>query len=227
MVQARQADGTNVDNLYNLARAYFFDALTFNRQESLVQAEQTFARVIELDPKRVDALSFHGSILTQMSGGRDLAKFLQGVQEMKTAIERSPNDITSRIVMSFTARNFPPEALAAIGNYDPIGDLKLVSSAFDSGSYDFAPHADVVMKAFVGETYKLKGDHSKAHESFQAALKVPKPDDAGQRSGRELLDAKITERMNGADKSLFADPLLYGCHACHLSAPEKLLSRTR
>src|SRR5439155_4663436 len=108
MVQARQADGTNVDNLYNLARAYFFDALTFNRQESLVQAEQTFARVIELDPKRVDALSFHGSILTQMSGGRDLAKFLQGVQEMKTAIERSPNDITSRIVMSFTARNFPP-----------------------------------------------------------------------------------------------------------------------
>jgi tetratricopeptide (TPR) repeat protein len=227
MEEARQADGTDMDNLYNLARAYFFEAITLNKEESLVKAERTFARVIELNPKRVDALSFHGSILTQMSGGRDLAKFMQGAQEMKAAIEQSPNDITSRIVMSFTARNFPPQALAAIGNYDPIGDLQFVSNAFDSSSYDFAPHADVVMKAVVGETYKLKGDNQKARKSFEAALKVSRPSDAGQRSGRELLDAKITARMKGGEKSLFSDPLFAGCHSCHLSAPEKLLSKTQ
>jgi len=225
MEESRKADGANVSNLFNLARAYFFEAITFIRQEPLVKAEQTFARIIELDPKRVDALSFHGSVLTIMSQGGDSAKFMQGAQEMRTAIERSPNDVTSRIVLSSTARNFPPQALAAMGNYDPSGDLQFVSNIFDRLHSDFAPHASVVMNAFVGEGYKMKGDEEKARASFQTALGVGMPNDAGARSGRELLNTAITERMNGGEKPLFANPLFSGCHSCHLAAADKLLPR--
>src|SRR5262249_50237328 len=52
MEQARNADETYVPNLYNLARAYFLDAMIFKREESISKAEKTFARMIELDPSR-------------------------------------------------------------------------------------------------------------------------------------------------------------------------------
>ena len=225
MEDSRKADGTNVHNLFNLARAYFFEAGRFNKKESAVNAEQTLARVLEMAPDRVDALSFHGSLLTQLSGGKDIAMFMRGVQEMNTAIERAPNDITARLVRAFTAGNFPPQALAAMGNYDPIGDLQFVERAFDHFSSDFAPHADTVMKAYVGEAYKRKGDNEKALASFQAALNAAKPDDPGQLSGREVLDKMIAARMNGGEKALTSDPLFTSCHACHLSAPGKILPR--
>src|SRR5687767_2558797 len=45
MQEARKADETNVDNLFNLARAYFYEAGAFNRQESVVKAERTLARI--------------------------------------------------------------------------------------------------------------------------------------------------------------------------------------
>lgn len=223
--ESRAADEKNVDNLFNLGRAYFFETITFGKQESIVKAEQAFAKVVELDPKRADALAFHGSILTSLSGGVDLAKFMKGAQELKAAVQQAPEDITVKIVMAFTARNFPPQALAAMGNYDPGRDLQYVSKAFATLSSDFAPHADVVMKAFVAETYKLKGEDEKARSNFQAALNVAKPDDAGQRAGRDLLDKAIMARMKGGEKPIFVEPLFSGCHSCHLSAPEKLLAR--
>lgn len=223
MEESRRADGTNIYNLYNLARAYFYEAITHSNAEAVLKAEQTFARIIELDPKKTEALSFHGSILTLLSnGGRDLAKFMQGVQEMKKAIELAPNNINNRIVMAFTSRNFPPQALAAMGNYDPFSDLQTVKAAFDDNGFYYAPHADVVMKAFVAETLKLRGQDAKAKEVFQAALAVPIPKDPGPRAGREIINGAITERMNGGEKSLFNNSLFAGCHSCHLNAPDKL-----
>src|SRR5207237_3755741 len=115
MEEARKADETYIPNLYNLARAYFFDAVTFNQQESILKAEKTFARILELDPNRMDALSFHGAILAQMSGGRDLAMFMRGAGELKTAFQRSPGDLTVRIVLAFTSQSLPPQARAIIG----------------------------------------------------------------------------------------------------------------
>lgn len=223
MEESRTADDKNIDNLYNLARAYFYEGVTFNKQEPIVKAEQIAARIMELDPKKTEALSFHGSILTLMSGGRDIAKFMQGVQEMKKAIELSPNNVNNRIVIALTSRNFPPQALAAMGNYDATADLEFVSKAFDGNAFYYAPHADTVMKAFVGEIYQQKGNTEKARANFEAALAVPKPKDAGERAGRELIDGMITSRMNGGAKSLFrAFP---GCHSCHLNAPDKLATR--
>src|SRR6266446_2413204 len=35
MEESRKADGANVANLYNLARAYFFEAVTFKREQPL------------------------------------------------------------------------------------------------------------------------------------------------------------------------------------------------
>ena len=110
MEQSRQLDPANSNNLYNLARAYFYDALTTNNAESAKKAEQTLAKLMELKPSDTRALAFHGSILTSMSGGKDVAKFMQGVTEMKTAIEKDPQNINNRIVLPFTARNFPPQA---------------------------------------------------------------------------------------------------------------------
>ena len=225
MEESRSADGSNVSNLFNLARAYFFEAITFNREEPLAKAEQTFAKIMELDPKRVDALSFHGSVLTQMSRGGDVAKFMRGVQEMKAAIEQLPNDVTSRIVLSATSRNFPPQALAAMGNYDPTGDTQFVANVFDTFHSDFAPHASVVMNAIAGEDYKQRGDAEKARASFQKALDAPMPTGSGARVGRELLNKVIAARLNGGDKPVFADPAFSGCHSCHLTAPDKLLPR--
>lgn len=48
MEQARTVDGTQIYNLYTLGRAYFYEAVTQNRREALVKAEEVFARVIEL-----------------------------------------------------------------------------------------------------------------------------------------------------------------------------------
>src|SRR2546422_8390749 len=74
MEEARDLDPTNVNNLYNLGRVRFFEVITLGRQESLGKAEETFARIMELDAKKTDALSFYGSILTQQSGGGDNAQ---------------------------------------------------------------------------------------------------------------------------------------------------------
>src|SRR5437773_7720540 len=80
MEQARSLDEKNVPNLYNLARAYFFEGATFNKLESIMKAEKVFARMLELDPSRTDALAFHGSLLTIVSGGKDMAMFMRGAE---------------------------------------------------------------------------------------------------------------------------------------------------
>jgi hypothetical protein len=222
MEQARELDQTNADNLYNLARAYFYHALTHKSDASAVKAEQTLARLLEVKPTDTRALSFHGSILTSISAGKDIPKFMQGVQEMKTAIEKDPRNINNRIVIAFTAQNFPPQALAAMGNYDSLKDLEIVRDAFKGNAFYYAPHADVVMNAFVGEAYKVRGDEAKAKINFDAALAVPKPAHPGERAGRELLDTAIRTRMNGGTKTL-SSGVFSGCHSCHLNAPEKIL----
>jgi tetratricopeptide (TPR) repeat protein len=224
MEQARTADETYVPNLFNLARAYFFEGITFNREEAITKAEKTFARTVELDPSRTDAMAFHGAILTQMSGGRDMAMFMRGAQELRTAFERTPNDLTVRIVMAFSTQNLPSQARAAIGVKDPVGDLKFIGNALDGFNSDFAPHASVVMNAFIGEGLLMAGDKEKARASFERALKVAEPVDEGQLAGRKRLERTIVARMNGGEKPISADPIFSGCHSCHLSAPDKLLS---
>ena len=224
MEEAQKADETYVPNLFNLARAYFFERITFNKEDSIAKAEKAFARVVELDPTRMDALSFHGAILAAMSGGTDRAMFMRGAQELKTAMEREPNDLGVRIVTGFVSMSVPTEVLPMIGNPDMLGNLKTIGNVLDSFSSDFAPHASVVMNGFIGEAYMKRGDQEKAAESFARALKVPKPEDPGQRAGRDLLDVAITARMNGGEKPIFAQPLFSGCHSCHLAAPDKLLN---
>jgi tetratricopeptide (TPR) repeat protein len=224
MEEARSAEETYVPNLFNLARAYFFEAITFKKEESISKSEKLFARIVELDASRTDALAFHGSILAQMSGGRDMAMFMRGAQELKTAFERSPNDITVRIVIASTSRNLPPQALGMIGVTDPVGDLKFIGDALENFSSDFAPHVSVVMNAFIGEELLMSGDKEKARASFERALKVPEPIDEGQLAGRKRLESTIRARMEGGDKSVFADSMFSGCHSCHLSATDKLLS---
>ena len=112
-----------------------------------------------------------------------------------------------------------------IGIKDPVGDLKFIGKALDNFSSDFAPHAAVVMNAFIGEALMMTGDREKARASFEKALQTPQPDDAGQIAGRKRLDSTIAARMNGGEKPIFADPVFSGCHSCHLAAPDKLLPR--
>jgi len=225
MEEAHVADETSVPNLFNLARAYFFDGVTFNKAESIAKAERTFARVVELDPSRTDALAFHGSILAQLSGGRDMAMFMRGAQEMKTAFEKTPNDITVRIVLGFVAFNLPAEARPFIGMKDPVQNLTLVGNAFSGLSSDFAPHANVVMNAFIGEAALMSGNKEAARASFKKALSEPQPLEEGQMAGRKRLESTIVARMNGGEKPVFADALFSGCNSCHLSAPDKLLNK--
>ena len=98
---------------------------------------------------------------------------------MRKAIEMAPNDINNHIVLPLTALNFPPEALKAMGNYDPLQDIQLVSKAFDGGSFHYAPHADVVMKSIAGEIYMQRGDTANARVLFESALAVAKPEAMG------------------------------------------------
>jgi tetratricopeptide (TPR) repeat protein len=209
-------------NLYNLGRAYFYDSVTKGNTESATKAERTIARLMELKPDDTRALSFHGSVLTAMSRGKDIAMFMRGAGEMKLAVEKAPNNINNRIVIALTSQNFPPEALAAMGNYDNLKDLEFVRDAFNGQTFYYAPHADVMMKALVGDAYRRKGDMAKARENFEAALAVSKPAKVGDRAGREIIDAAIRDRMNGGEKALLSGPLS-GCHSCHLNAAEKLL----
>jgi hypothetical protein len=147
---------------------------------------------------------------------------MQGAEEMKTAVAKDPRNINNRIVIAFTADNFPPQALAAMGNYDNLKDLEFVRDDFSQNAFHYAPHAQVVMNAFVGEAYKRKGDEAQARSNFETALAIAKPSAAGERKGRELLDAAIRERMNGGERPLRSG-VFSGCHSCHLSAPDKLL----
>jgi tetratricopeptide (TPR) repeat protein len=223
MERSRELAPDDASNLYNLARAYFYDGLTHQNSASLAKAEQSLAKLITLKPEDTRALSFHGSALTVLSGGQDIAKFMQGAREMKTAIEKDPKNINNRIVLALTSTNFPPQALAAMGNYDNLGDLEIVRDVFNGQKFYYAPHADVMMKAFVGEAYLAKGDNAKAKSNFEAALAVPQPTDAGALAGRKLIDSAIRARMNGGDKRIASGPALSGCHSCHLNAPDKLL----
>jgi hypothetical protein len=221
MEQSREADPQYVFNLYNLGRAYFFSSGGKNL-EDFSKAEKVFAKIIELDPAHSRALSFHGAMLTALSGGKDLAKFFQGVQEMRKAIEMTPNDINNHIVMPFVSLNFPPEALKAMGNYDPVQDLQFVSNVFNGNKFHYAPHADTVMKAIIGDVYAERGETEKARAQFESALKVAQPEEPGAINGRKVLNGLITERMNGGKVSLRAS-VVGTCHACHLTAPEKLV----
>lgn len=222
MEAARAAAPKDVANLYNLGRAYFYEGLTFNRSESLNKSEGVFAAILQIQPEHTEALSFHGSILTAQSRGADIPKFMRGVGEMTAAIKQNPNNVNNRIVLPFTARNFPPEALAAMGNYHPLDDLKFVRDAFTGGEFYYAPHAIVVMNAFVGEAYLSKGDLESARNSFNTALSQPQPGSAGVRAGRALLDESIRARMNGGSRALGDGGIFSGCHSCHVSKPELL-----
>jgi tetratricopeptide (TPR) repeat protein len=222
MEQSRELDPSNSSNLYNLARAYLYDGLMNANEASLAKAESTLARALELNPKDTRALSFHGAVLTALSRGKDVAKFMQGAQEMKAAIEKDPENINNRIVIALTSMNFPPQALAAMGNYDNLHDLELVRDSFNGRKFFYAPHADVMMKAFVGEAYLKKGEAAKAKSNFEAALAVPKPANAGELAGRKVIDDAIRGRMAGGEKPI-ASGALSGCHSCHLNAPDKLL----
>lgn len=223
--QAKAADETYVPNLFNLARAYFFEGITFRKEESIRKAEKTFARLLELDPNRTDALAFHGSILALMSRGEDMALFVRGAQELKMASEKTPNDITVRIVQAVVSQQVPPQALPMIGLKDPVKNVEFVADVFDTFSSDFAPHASVVMNAFIGEALLQQGEIDKARASFETALKVPQPSDEGAIAGRKMLDDAIRSRMSGNGKNIFEVPAVSGCHSCHLSSPDKLLPR--
>lgn len=223
MEEARAAEETYVPNLFNLARAYFFEAGAYNNAESIAKAEKLFARVVELDAKRTDALAFHGSLLVQMSGGRDLPMFMRGAQEIKSAAERTPNDITVRIVRGFTVANVPAEARPFLGVTDPVSDLQFVQQVFQQFESDFAPHASVVMDGFLGDALLMTGEKEKAREAFERALKIPQPLDEGTLAARKYLDNVIRTRMNGGDKPVSADAIFSGYHACHLATPDTLL----
>jgi len=225
MEKAGKADDGNVPNLFNLARAYFFEGITFDKEESISKSEKLFARIVELDSSRMDALSFHGAILAMMSRGNDMDMFMRGAKELRTAMQKAPDDIGVRIVAGFVSFNLPPEALPLIGNPDTLGNLRTIGIVLNSFSSDFAPHAGVVMNAFIGESLMMSGEKEKARERFAQALNVPKPDDPGQRAGRELLNRAISARMNGGERPIFAESVFGGCHSCHLAAPEKLLSK--
>jgi len=222
MEQSRDLEPNDPSNLYNLARAYFYDAVSHNNPDAAAKAEQTLAKLLEVKPTDTRALSFHGSVLTLISRGQDIGNFMMGAHEMMTAVEKDPANINNRIVIAFTSQNFPPQALAAMGNYDSLKDLEFVRDAFDGKKFYYAPHADVVMKAIVGEAYKKRGDEAKARANFEAALAVPKPEKENERAGRDVLDKAIRSRMSGGTEPLAAS-VFGGCHSCHLNAPDKLL----
>src|SRR5262249_62413430 len=119
----------------------------------------------------------------------------------------------------------PPEARSLLGGDEPVTNTRFIGKVFDRLSSDFAPHAGVVMNAFIGEALLASGDTQSARATFQKALDVPQPDDAGPAAGRKLLDDVIRTRMNGGEKSIFNEPAFNGCHSCHLAAPDKLLKR--
>jgi tetratricopeptide (TPR) repeat protein len=223
--QAKAADETNGPNLYNLARAYFFESITFNKEESIRKAEKTFARLLELDPKRTDALAFHGAILALSSRGEDMQLFMKGAQELKTASQKTPDDITVRILQAVVSQQVPPQALPMIGLSDPVKNVQVVGGVFNTFSSEFAPHASVIMNVFIAEAFAQHGDKEKARASFEAALKTPQPVEDGAIAARKVLDDAIRSRISGNGKSLFENPAFSGCHSCHLAQPDKLLPR--
>src|SRR5262245_59149518 len=112
--KAANQDPTNQQNLFTLGRAYFYDAITHYNLASAEKSERIFARVLELNPKH-DALAFHGSVLTILSQGKDLAKFRRGVEEMNQVVQQNPSSLNGRLSRSLTALALPPQARSGMG----------------------------------------------------------------------------------------------------------------
>jgi uncharacterized protein (DUF2141 family)/Flp pilus assembly protein TadD len=219
--QLEEAVSTAPENeyaLFNLGRAYFYDAITYQNLASAEKAERAFARVLKLNPKH-DALAFHGSVLAILGQGRDLEMLSKGVQEMNRAVQENPNSLNGRFSRSLTALGLAPQARSAMGKYDPAEDLEFANRAFQGIESHFAPHAEVGSEAFLGEAYLLNGDVAKARASFKAALAVSPPADPEAKAGRILLQQLIQTRLDGSEQSL---PALLGqsglgtCNLCHL-----------
>ncbi len=220
--ESDRLDGANIPNLYNLARAYFYEANTQGNREALSKAERTVSRILELEPENPEALAWHGSMLTALSRGQDMGQFMRGIGEMKRADEIDPSNTNNKIVKAFTAMNFPPPALAAMGNYDPISDLEFVRDAFDGEAFYYAPQAQVVITALVGDAYLLKrNDRQAAREQFARALAYAQPRDENALAGRKVLDDAIRTRMNGGEQPLFGS-IMTTCYSCHLTEPDKI-----
>jgi len=219
--QSAVANPAGVHNLYTLARAYFYDAITHNSLASAEKARRTFARVLELDPKH-EALGFHGSTLVFLNREKDPVKFGQGVEEMNRAVAQNPDGLTGRLSRGLTALALPGEMRSML-HYDPVEDLEFASRAFEGVVFHYAPHAEVGSKAFLGEGYLLRGDTVKAQSSFKAALAVPLPSDPGAKAGRIRLQEILLKRLNGSSQSvpeLLAQAGLSTCNTCHLRSPE-------
>jgi uncharacterized protein (DUF2141 family) len=224
--RAAAAVPTDVNNLFTLGRAYFYDAITHNNLASAEKAERTFARILELNPKH-DALAFHGSVLTILSQGEDSEKFRKGMQEMNRIVQQNPNSLNGRFSRGLTALALVSQERSGMGNYDPVEDLEFASHTLTGIESHFAPHADVGSKTFVGEAYLLRGDVAKAQATFREALAVPLPSEARAKAGRVLLQDIIRQRLNGSEQSLnelLGQAGLGTCNICHLRISERAQS---
>ena len=216
--KAADQDPTNQQNLFTLGRAYFYDAITHYNLASAEKSERIFARVLELNPKH-DALAFHGSVLTILSQGKDLAKFRRGVEEMNQVVQQNPSSLNGRLSRSLTALALPPQARSGMGKYDPLDDLEFASHAFEGFQSHYAPHAEAASKAFLGEAYLLRGDAAKAQAAFKVALAISLPSEADAKAGRVLLQDIIEKRLKGSAQNLnqlLAQAGLGSCNTCHL-----------
>ena len=221
--QAANAVPADIHNLYTLGRAYFYDAVTHNRSTSADKAERILAKLLKLDPTH-EGLAFHGSVLTFLSQGKDREKLREGIEELNRAVDRNPDNLTGRLSRAFTALSLPAEVQPAMGSYDPVEDLRVASQAFEGIEFNYAPHAEVVAKAFVGEGYLRRGDSVRAKTAFKAALAVQLPSEPGVREARLVVRNAIRKRMNGSEQNLvalFQEEGLGLCNTCHLRLSEK------
>lgn len=219
---ARTANAKDVDNLYVLARAYFYDGTVYNNLQSIQKSKVILEEMLAIEPQNSEALSFHGSILTAESRGQDMAMFMKGVAEMNKAIEAAPQNPNNLIVRPFTARNFPPPALQAIGkDYDPVQDLRKVSKMFDANAFFYAPHAQVVMRAIIGDTLISQGKSDQGVQELQAALAYAQPASPKEKAARAVLDDLIQKRIGGETRPLMSG-LMGTCYSCHLTHADKI-----
>jgi hypothetical protein len=137
-------------------------------------------------------------------------------------VEQNPDSLTARLSRGLTAQGLPSEARSMMGNHS-VEDLEVAGRAFEGVEFHYAPHAEVGSKAFLGESYLLRGDAAKAQSTFKTALAVPLPSDPGAKAGRAVLQDIIRKRLNGSEQSLtelLQQAGLGSCNTCHLRHSE-------
>ena len=158
-------------------------------KKAVKRAKKLFEKLLELEPKNVEALVWYGSVLTLK--GRDilfpiskLGYVNNGIEKMDKAVELAPDNINVRMIRAHNSLNLPGmfhRIKIAITDFEHLLTLR------EKRQEEFSKSLLAKIFLGLGKAYSKKGDITKARENWQEAVELL-PDSKEAEMARILLE---------------------------------------